>query len=201
MQLAAKFRVPVVTFIDTPGAQATFESERRGIASALASLALMSNLPTPIISVIIGEGGSGGAIALAADRVLMMEHSIYSVISPEGAASILYRDVARAESMSEHLKLTAIDLLRLGIIDKLIPEPKGGAHLDPGGAAAVLRLHITAALQELIHLPERELFAKRYEKLRNLGKGGVYWREEIRSAITGVVRGFLSRRKPKARAG
>lgn len=103
--------------------------------------------------------------------------------------------------MSEHLKLTAIDLLRLGIIDKLIPEPKGGAHLDPGGAATVLRLHITAALQELIHLPERELFAKRYEKFRNLGKGGVYWREEIRSAITGVVRGFLSRRKPKARAG
>jgi len=202
MRLAAKFGVPVVTFIDTPGAQATFDSEARGIAHAIAnSLAVMAGLKTPIVAVNIGEGGSGGALALGvADRVLMLEHSIYSVISPEGAASILYRDVTQAEDVSERLKLTGRDLLRLGVIDKLVPEPKGGAHLDPTAAAATVKLHLNVALQEIRRIPTQVLLNKRYEKFRNIGKGGVYWQEEIRMLLGDFVRGLFSSSGRRKRA-
>jgi acetyl-CoA carboxylase carboxyl transferase alpha subunit len=186
MQLAAKFGLPVVTLIDCPNAQASYESEQRGIAHALASnLARMSSLPTAIVSVIIGEGGSGGALALGvADRLLMLEHAIYSVISPEGAASILYKDVARAESVCESLKLTAHDLLTLGIIDVVVPEPEGGAHLNPDAAASALKSYLLAALREVCRtVSPRRLVARRYERYRRIGKVGVSWRERARGAI------------------
>jgi acyl-CoA carboxylase subunit beta len=197
MQLAAKFGIPVVTLIDCPNAQASYESEHRGIANALArNLAGMAGLPTPIVSAIIGEGGSGGALALGvADRVLMLEHAIYSVISPEGAAAILYRDAGRAEAVSEVLKLTAHDLHKLGIIDVVVPEPKGGAHLDPDSAAAALRSHLLAALSEIRNIPTRRLLADRYEKFRHIGRGGVYWREFVRGEIREAF-GVLARLLP-----
>ncbi len=189
MHLAAKYRIPVLTLVDCPTAQASYESEHRGIARALAcNLAGMANLPAPIVSVIIGEGGSGGALALAVgDRVLMMEHAIYSVISPEGAAAILYRDAARAETVSEELKLTAEDLRTLGIIDTVVPEPQGGGHIDPAGAADALKNHVLAALQEIADVPPRRLLRDRYRKYRHIGRGGVYWREVLRSKIRGSV--------------
>jgi acetyl-CoA carboxylase carboxyl transferase alpha subunit len=196
MKLAAKFEMPVVTLIDCPNAQATYESEHRGIAHALASnLASMAGLPTPIVAAIIGQGGSGGALALGvADRVLMMEHAIYSVISPEGAASILYRDAGRAQSIAEVLKLTAADLHALGIIDTVVPEPEGGAHRDADAAAEALKNHLISALQELRRVPMRRLLADRYKKYRHIGRDGVYWRElvrgEMRQAFRGLARLF-----------
>ena len=194
MQLAAKFGIPVVTMIDSPGAQANYASEHGGIAHALArNLVGMASLPTPIVAAIIGEGGSGGALALGvADRVLMLEHAIYSVISPEGAAAILYRDAKRAEAVSEVLKLTAQDLHKLGIIDVVVPEPAGGAHLDADSAAAALKSHVLAALHAIRRTPTRKLLAKRYEKYRHIGRGGVYWRELVRGEISGAI-GALGR--------
>jgi acetyl-CoA carboxylase carboxyl transferase alpha subunit len=185
MQLGAKFGIPVVTLIDCPNAQASYESELHGIANALArNLAEMSRLPTPIVAAIIGEGGSGGALALGvADRVLMLEHAIYSVISPEGAAAILYRDAARAEAVSEVLKLTAHDLRGLGIIDVVVPEPEGGAHLDPDRMAVALKSHVLTALREIRETPLRRLVAKRYRKFRDIGRGGIHWRELIRGHL------------------
>lgn len=171
MHLAAKFRIPVVTFIDCPGAQASCESEHRGIAHALArNLAGMANLPTPIISVVIGEGGSGGALALGvADRVLMLEHSIYSVISPEGAAAILFRDAKRAEEISEALKITAYHLKDLGVIDTVVPEPEGGAHVDPALAAGILESYLVVALAAASCTSVGRLLEKRYKKHRRIG--------------------------------
>ena len=197
MRLAAKFGTPVVTLIDCPNAQATYEAEHRGIAHALANnLAGMASLPTPIVSAIIGEGGSGGALALGvADRVLMLEHSIYSVISPEGAASILYRDVARAEAVAEMLKLTAHDLLALGIIDVVVPEPEGGAHLDPDAAATALKTHLLAALREVRSVSPQRLLATRYERYRHIGHVGVHWRTLVGKAIQGAV-DFVARLLP-----
>jgi acyl-CoA carboxylase subunit beta len=199
MQLAAKFGIPVVTLIDCPNAQASYESEHRGIANALArNLAGMATLPTPIVSAIIGEGGSGGALALGVgDRVLMSEHAIYSVISPEGAAAILYRDAAHAQAVSEVLKLTAQDLHSLGIIDVVVPEPKGGAHLDPDSAAAALKSHLLAALHEIRSVPTRRLLHDRYEKFRHIGRGGVFWTELVRSEIRDAF-GLLARWLPGA---
>jgi len=185
MQLAAKFRIPVVTLIDCPNAQSSYDSEHRGIANALArNLAGMSSLPTPIVAAIIGEGGSGGALALGvADRILMLEHAIYSVISPEGAAAILFRDAGQAESVSEVLKLTAQDLRSFGIIDVVVPEPEGGAHLDPVATATALKGHILAALRDIGNAPVRQLLADRYKKFRHIGRGGIFWREVVRSKI------------------
>jgi acetyl-CoA carboxylase carboxyl transferase alpha subunit/acetyl-CoA carboxylase carboxyl transferase beta subunit len=185
MQLAAKFGIPVVTLVDCPNAQASHESEHRGIAHALArNLAGMAGLPTPIVSVIIGEGGSGGALAMAvADRVLMLEHAIYSVISPEGAAAILLRDAKQAEAVSELLKLAAHDLHTLGIVDTVVPEAEGGAHLDPASTADMLKCHLVAALGAVCHISTRRLLAKRYKKYRQIGKVGIYWRELVRSGI------------------
>jgi acetyl-CoA carboxylase carboxyl transferase beta subunit/acetyl-CoA carboxylase carboxyl transferase alpha subunit len=188
MRLASKFRIPVVTLVDCPNAQANYESEHRGIAHALArNLATMANLPTPIVSVIIGEGGSGGALALGvADRVLMLENAIYSVISPEGAAAILYRDAGRAETVSEVLKLTAQDLHSLGIIDTVVPEPEGGAHLDPGATADTLKSHVLAALRAFSDIPTLRLLDDRYKKYRHIGQGGKFWREKVRSGLSDV---------------
>jgi acetyl-CoA carboxylase carboxyl transferase beta subunit/acetyl-CoA carboxylase carboxyl transferase alpha subunit len=207
MRLAAKFRIPVVTLVDCPNAQSSYESEHRGIAHALArNLATMANLPTPIVSVIIGEGGSGGALALGvADRVLMLEHAIYSVISPEGAAAILYRDAGRAEVVSEVLKLTARDLHSLGIIDTVVPEPEGGAHLDPAATAEALKRHVLDALRAFSDVPTRQLLDNRYKKYRHIGQGGTFWREKVRSGLSDVFGLFAyavsrmekSNRKPK----
>ena len=201
LELAAKFRIPAVTLIDTRGARADYDSERRGIAQALArNLAAMTTLPTPIVSVIIGEGGSGGALALGvADRVLMLEHAIYSVISPEGAAAILYRDAGKAEALSEALKLTAHDLRRLGVIDAVVPEPPGGAHLDHAAAAAGVRQHVVAALRSLRRVPPGHLLRHRYAKYRHMGRVGIYWREVVRGEMQDAL-DALGRRFPRGEA-
>src|SRR5438309_9539401 len=198
MTLGAKFQLPVVTLIDTRGANQSYEAEQRGIAQALArNLAAMSCLPTPTVAVIIGEGGSGGALALGvADRVLMLEHAIYSVISPEGAAAILYRDAQKAETLSEALKLTAQDLQRLGVIDTIVPEPEGGAHLDPKRAAALVKQRVVAALRELRRIPVPRLLARRYAKYRHIGRIGVYWREIARQEMQEAL-DALGRRLPR----
>ncbi len=198
MRLAAKFRIPVVTLIDTPGADPSYESEHRGIAQALAgNLAAMAVLPTPIVSVIIGEGGSGGALALGvADRVLMLEHAIYSVISPEGAAAILYRDAGKAEALSGALKITARDLLRLGVIDAVVPEPPGGAHLDHASTAAAVRRYAVASLRALGRMPRGRLLDRRYAKYRHIGRTGIYWREIVRTEMQDAL-DALARRFPR----
>ncbi|MGH7584594.1 MAG: acetyl-CoA carboxylase carboxyltransferase subunit alpha, partial [Gemmatimonadales bacterium] len=151
MQLAARFHVPVITLIDTPGAYPGLDAEEHGQSEALARNILeMSALPTPIISAVIGEGGSGGALALGvADRVIMFENSVYSVISPEGCAAILWKDSTQRERAAEALKLTAADLTRLGLVDEVIPEPVGGAHFDPDAAGDALRKALVKSLTEL----------------------------------------------------
>jgi acetyl-CoA carboxylase carboxyl transferase subunit alpha len=171
-QMAAKFHKPILTFVDTPGAYPGIGAEERGQSEAIArNLREMSALPTPIVVVVIGEGGSGGALGIAVgDRVLMMENAIYSVISPEGCASILWRDSAKAPQAAEALRLTAPDLLDLGIIDEIVREPVGGAHRDPAGAAAILKERILAALSELLPMPKDELLRQRRAKFANMGK-------------------------------
>lgn len=181
MRLAGKFRLPVITLIDTPGAESTFLAERHGISHALAcSLATMASLPTPIISVVTGQGGSGGALALGvADRILMLEHAVYSVISPEAAASIVYRDAEKATEIAEGLKLTSWDLLKFAVIDGVVPEPEGGAHIDPGHAAAILKQHLLDALVELRRVNPSKMPRLRYAKLRRMGRMGSYWRSIV----------------------
>ena len=154
MRFAAKFGRPILTFIDTPGAYPGIDAEERGQAEAIAhNLREMARLPVPIIVTITGEGGSGGALAIAVgDRVYMLENSIYSVISPEGCASILWRDAAKAETAAEALKITAQDLSELGIIDEIVPEPEGGAHLDHEGSAALLDPVLDRSLRDLLAL-------------------------------------------------
>ncbi|MGH2454231.1 MAG: acetyl-CoA carboxylase carboxyltransferase subunit alpha [bacterium] len=195
MRLAAKFALPIVTLVDTPGAFPGIESERHGIWQALArNLQAMVALPAPIVTVVIGEGGSGGALALGvADRVLMLEHAVYSVISPEGAAAILYRDGGRAGEVAGALKLTARDLQRLEIIDVVVPEPPGGAHTDPDAMAAVLRHHLVAALRNLHRLPPRKLLRARQQKYRHIGRVGAYWREMVRTEMQELLAALESR--------
>ncbi len=174
MQLAARMSLPVVTFIDTPGAYPGIDAEERGQAEAIAqSLELMATLPVPIIATIIGEGGSGGALALAvADRVMILEHATYSVISPEGCATILWKSAERAAQAASALKLTASDLLGLGVVDRVIPEPLGGAHRDPEAMARVLGDTIASELATLIPLPKERLLEDRYQRFRKLGAFG-----------------------------
>lgn len=171
MRMAARFGLPVVTLIDTPGAYPGIESEERGLAGEIAeSMALMSDLPTPIVSTVTGEGGSGGALALAvADRVLIQERAIYSVIAPEGAAAILYRDPTRAPEIAERLKLTALDIVASGIADGIVPEPPDGAKSDPDSAATLLRAAIVAALDELSALKRDRLLEERFTRYRSIG--------------------------------
>jgi acetyl-CoA carboxylase carboxyl transferase subunit alpha len=171
MRLAERFRKPILTLIDTPGAYPGVGAEERGQAEAIArNLREMAGLPTPIVAVVTGEGGSGGALALGvADRVLMLEHAIYSVISPEGCAAILWEDARRAKDAAEVLRITAPDLLKLGVIDGVILEPPGGAHRNWQAAAQAIQRAVGAALAELAALSPGELVQQRYAKFRRMG--------------------------------
>ena len=170
--LAQKFNVPVVVLVDTPGAFPGIGAEERGQAEAIAkNIQEMFRLRVPIVVVIIGEGASGGALGIGiGDRVLMLEHAWYSVISPEGCAAILWRDAAKAPEAAEALKPTSEDLLKLGIADKIVPEPAAGAHNDHVGAAALLKEEIARTLTELKALPVDQLLAQRLEKYRKIGQ-------------------------------
>jgi acetyl-CoA carboxylase carboxyl transferase subunit alpha len=172
MKLAAKFQKPIIILVDTPGAYPGIGAEERGQAEAIArNLRGMSSLPVPIIISIIGEGASGGALGIGVgDKILMLENAWYSVISPEGCAAILWRDSAKAPQAAEALKLTAMDLMELKIIDKIIPEPLGGAHRNYSQMAKILKEEIFLALAELEALSPEELVEKRLEKFRKMGE-------------------------------
>ncbi len=172
MELADRFSLPVISFVDTAGAYPGIEAEERGQAEAIArSTEMQLSLGVPNVSVVIGEGGSGGAIAIAtANKVLMLEHAIYSVISPEGAASILWRDAARALDAATNMKITAQDLLRLGVIDAIVTEPMGGAHRDPAAAIEATGNAIEEALNDLGNMGPAELRDHRAEKFLNIGR-------------------------------
>lgn len=169
MLQAEKFHRPIITFIDTPGAYPGLEAEAEGQGQAIAaSLALMSSLTVPVIAVVIGEAGSGGALALAVgNRVILLENAVYSVLSPEGFASILWKDAGRADEAAEVMKLTAADLLRLGVADQVIPEPEGGAQNDPKAVFAAVDKALTRHLNQLSK--EKDLAAQRYQKFRAMG--------------------------------
>ncbi|WP_295629934.1 acetyl-CoA carboxylase carboxyltransferase subunit alpha [uncultured Intestinimonas sp.] len=169
MRQAEKFRRPVITFVDTPGAYPGLEAEARGQGEAIAStLALMSSLDVPVVTIVIGEGGSGGALALAvANRVLMLEHAVYSVLSPEGFASILWKDSGKADQAAEVMKLTAQDLVELGAADEVIPEPPGGAHENPQAVFVAVDRALSRALDRVVR--EGDFAQKRYEKFRGMG--------------------------------
>jgi acetyl-CoA carboxylase carboxyl transferase subunit alpha len=171
MQMAAKFGRPILTLLDTPGAYPGIDAEERGQAEAIArNLREMARLAVPVVVVCIGEGGSGGALALGVgNTVLMLENAVYSVISPESCAAIIYRDSAKAEQAAAALRLTAEDLKELGLIDGIVPEPAGGAQEDHDAAAEFLRQHVSARLAELEHLDGAEIVAHRYEKFRRMG--------------------------------
>jgi acetyl-CoA carboxylase carboxyl transferase subunit alpha len=171
MQLAAKFNRPIITLLDTPGAYPGIDAEERGQAEAIArNLREMSRLPVPVVCVCIGEGGSGGALALGVgNSVLMMENAVYSVISPESCAAIIWRDSTKAELAAAALRMTAEDLQELALIDGIVPEPPGGAHENPDVAAENLRTALQAALAELMKLTPDELVQQRYAKFRKMG--------------------------------
>jgi acetyl-CoA carboxylase carboxyl transferase subunit alpha len=171
MEMAAKFSRPIITLLDTPGAYPGIDAEERGQAEAIAqNLREMSRLGVPIIVVVIGEGGSGGALALGVgNRIYMMENAVYSVISPESCAAIIYRDSGKAALAAAALKLTAPDLLSLGLVDGIVPEPGEGAHTDPDNAADALRLMLRIGLSELAGLSEQQLIDDRYQKFRRMG--------------------------------
>lgn len=172
MAQAEKFRRPVITFIDTPGAYPGLEAEARGQGEAIARcLALMSSLTVPVLCVVTGEGGSGGALALGVgNRVLMLENAVYSVLSPEGFASILWKDASRSAEACDVMKLTAADLLELGVIDGVIPEPEGGAHLAPQVLYRALDAALARELGELDKVRPAALAAARYQKFRKMGE-------------------------------
>src|SRR6202049_1209575 len=171
MELAAKFSRPIISLIDTLGAYPGLDAEERGQAEAIAyNLREMSRLGVPVIVVVIGEGGSGGALGVAVgNRVYMLQNAWYSVISPESCAAIIYRDSARAPEAAAALKITAPDLLKLGLIDGIIPEPGEGAHTDPDAAAEAVRTTLRASLAELCGLTPRQLIDDRYDKFRKMG--------------------------------
>src|SRR5580704_793573 len=172
MRLAAKFNRPIFAFVDTPGAYPGMDAEERGQAEAIAyNLREMSRLPVPIIVTITGEGNSGGALGIAiGDRVLLMENSVYAVISPEGCASIVWRDASKAELAAEALKITARELVDLDLIDGVVPEPEGGAHVDHEQAAQLLDAVLFRALNELSAIPLPELLERRYQRFRRMGQ-------------------------------
>jgi acetyl-CoA carboxylase carboxyl transferase subunit alpha len=172
MKLAEKFRLPVITFIDTPGAFPGIGAEERGQSEAIArNLLEMARLETPLIVMVIGEGGSGGALALGVgDEILMMEFAIYSVISPEGCASILWRDTASAETAAEMMKITAPDLRKFGVVDRIIPEPEGGAHRDHKAAADAVKAALVESVGSFRSMPVRQLLDRRYAKFREIGR-------------------------------
>jgi acetyl-CoA carboxylase carboxyl transferase subunit alpha len=171
MKMAEKFGLPVLTFIDTAGAYPGLDAEERGQAEAIArNLMEMAVLQVPIVVTVTGEGGSGGALALGVgDRVLILEYSTYSVISPEGCAAILWKDQDKKAEAAEAMKMTAPDLLALGVVDEIIPEPQGGAHTDPDATCRRVGDAVERALQDLSRISSQELVARRYEKFRGLG--------------------------------
>jgi len=172
MQLAAKFGRPILTFVDTPGAYPGIDAEERGQGEAIArNLREMARLPVPVIVTVTGEGGSGGALAIAVgDRVNILENGFYSVISPEGCASIIWRDSAKAETAAAAMKITATDLKELGIIDEIVKEPEGGAHTDLEAAAQFLDEVLDRQLTELVTEPVKHLVEARYKKFRQMGQ-------------------------------
>ena len=171
MEMAAKFHRPIIALLDTPGAWHGKDAEERGQGRAIANnLREMSRLGVPVIVVVIGEGGSGGALAIGVgNRVYMLENAVYSVISPESCAAIIYRDAARAPAAAAALKMTAPDLRALGLVDGIVPEPSGGAHNDPDGAAESLRITLRGALKELAGMTPPALIEDRYQKFRHMG--------------------------------
>jgi acetyl-CoA carboxylase carboxyl transferase subunit alpha len=171
MKLAEKYRKPVITFIDTPGAYPGLGAEERGQGEAIArNLFEMSRLSVPILSIVIGEGASGGALGIGvADRLVMLEHTWYSVITPEGCASILFRDASRAPQAAEAMKVTAQDLFDMGIADRVVPEPLGGAHRNPLKMAEILKDVILEELQKLKKFTQEELLEKRLDKYSRVG--------------------------------
>ncbi len=171
MRLAEKFHRPVISFIDTSGAYPGIGAEERGQAEAIAfNLREMSRLRTPIIVVVTGEGGSGGALGIGVgDRILMLEFAVYSVISPEGCAAILWKDQEKKEEAAENLKVSAPDLKKFNLIDEIVPEPIGGAHRDPAEAARILDGYLSRSLQELKQIPTDDLLMQRYDKFRRMG--------------------------------
>jgi acetyl-CoA carboxylase carboxyl transferase subunit alpha len=175
MEMADRFGIPVISLVDTAGAYPGIDAEERGQAEAIArSTETCLNLGVPNIAVILGEGGSGGAIAIAtANRVMMLQHAIYSVISPEGAASILWRDTTRAQDAATNMKITAEDMVRLGIIDEIIQEPVGGAHRDPAAAIAATGKALERALSEFAGMSRDAVRRARREKFLNIGRSGV----------------------------
>jgi acetyl-CoA carboxylase carboxyl transferase subunit beta len=184
MEHAARFGMPLVTLVDTPGAYPGLGAEERGQSIAIAeSIMKMSRLPVPAVTLVTGEGGSGGALALAvADRVLMMENSYYSVISPEGCSTILFKDASAAPRAAKALRITSPELLTLGVMDAIVPEPQGGAQSDPMAAGANVKSAIVASLAELLPLSTDELIAQRYERFRKFGTPG---RQPTLPPITG----------------
>ena len=172
MRMAEKFKMPVITFIDTPGAYPGVGAEERGQSEAIAfSLYLMAGLKTPIISVVIGEGGSGGALAIGVcDKLLMLQYGIYSVISPEGCASILWKSADKAEDAAEAMRITADSLSGFGLVDEVLEEPLGGAHRNPRDAAEVVRNALVKSLDELEALSTEQLLAERQRRLASFGK-------------------------------
>ena len=172
MDLAERFGRPILTFVDTAGAYPGIDAEERGQAEAIATnLKEMARFHVPVIVTVTGEGGSGGALALGVgDRILMLEHAIYSVISPEGCAAILWKDASRKKEAAEALKLTASDLVEFGVIDEVVPEPPGGAHADPAGAAAAVGEAIDRHLKDILDLTPEERRERRYRKFRALGR-------------------------------
>ncbi|MDR6226624.1 acetyl-CoA carboxylase carboxyltransferase subunit alpha [Desmospora profundinema] len=171
MQQADKFGRPIICFVDTQGAHPGVEAEERGQSEAIArNLREMAGFRVPIICVVTGEGGSGGALAISVgNRLLMLEHAYYSVISPEGAAAILWRDAAKAQEAAEALKITAQDLKSLGVIDTIIPEPKGGAHKDPAAQAQAIKKSVLESLDSLLKMDEEALVADRHRKFEKIG--------------------------------
>jgi acyl-CoA carboxylase subunit beta len=184
MRYAARFGMPLVTIVDTPGAYPGIGAEERGQSVAISeSIMLMSRLPVPIVTVVAGEGGSGGALALAtSDRVLMMENAYYSVISPEGCSTILFKDAAAAPRAAKALRITSPELLRLGVMDAVVPEPEGGAQEDPSAAGANLRAALISSLEEILPLDTGQLLQERYERFRKFGAPG---RQPVLPPITG----------------
>jgi acetyl-CoA carboxylase carboxyl transferase subunit alpha len=171
MKMAAKFNMPIITMVDTPGAYPGVGAEERGQSEAIAvNLFECATLPVPIIVLILGEGGSGGALAIAlGDRILMLENAIYSVISPEGCASILWRDASRNKEAAEALRLTAQDLAQFRIIDEIVPEPTGGAHMDIDKTAKNIKEALLKHMQQLLEIPAEELISSRIKKYQNMG--------------------------------
>ncbi len=188
MKLASKFSLPLISMIDTPGPDLSEEAEQHGLGNAIATtMAMISALDVPTISVVLGEGGSGGALAMGvADRTLMMEHAIYWAVSPEDAAQLIYQDTDRADEAAESLKLTAYDCRELEIIDIIVPEPPGGAHADPDEAARQLRRALLGELVSLQDRPGKKLLKERYGKYRNIGEYSSHFGAAINREVSGL---------------